>query len=97
MDGGVETLAESGLGGEDGHEEVDDLDEGEGHDEGVDGAEGGAPELLPELLTAGIRTAHPLIREDTDENGAEIATHAVHGEHVEGIVEVELVLDMLYF
>ena len=58
-------------------------------DEGVDGAEGGAPELLPELLSAGIRAAQTVIREDADEKGAEIATHAVHGEHVEGIVEIE--------
>ena len=57
VDGGVETLAEMGRGGKYRHDEVDRLDEAEGHDEGVDSAEGGAPELLKELLAAGVGAA----------------------------------------
>ena len=97
VDGGVETLAEMGRGGKYRHDEVDRLDEAEGHDEGVDGAEAGAPELLKELLAAGVGAVgvHAVIGEDADEEGAEVAAHTVHGEHVEGVVEVELVLDNL--
>mmetsp|Transcript_60608 Transcript_60608/g.149041 ORF Transcript_60608/g.149041 Transcript_60608/m.149041 type:complete len:332 (-) Transcript_60608:670-1665(-) len=82
----VEAHGDLVLVGHDGDEDVDDHEEGEGHDERVNGCEEASGELLAKELAAALHAPDLEVREEAEHEGPEEAAHAVHAPHVERVV-----------
>ena len=74
---------------------ADDLEDDDGHNEGVDRHDDHAEELHEELMDAGVHLVDVAAGENAEEQGAGDAAHAVGAPYFERIVEPEAFLHIL--